>query len=255
MFHYEKLMVVQLERLKSQFGIEGVKAEFEAEGSGFNDIARLRRTTASLGIPLHVKIGGVEAIRDIHDCVELGVDGIIAPMVESPFGAHKFVQSIRKVGVEGKMHFSINVETQSAVNCIDGILDCIQGVVQNITIGRTDLSGSYFDPEIGPNSPAITEIVGEVCRKAIPMGFKVTMGGSLNSESVRIFRDRPEIANHLHHMESRKVIMRTNLLLESPQILKEALHFEEQYILSKKEYMDMRIGSEMSRLTNLKTRC
>lgn len=253
-FQNEARLVGQLLRLKDEFGLAGIKAEFEAEGSGFNDLVRLRRITAKADVELHVKIGGVEAVRDIMDCAELGVDGMIAPMVESAFGAAKFVESVRKLGLQDFCHYSINVETRAAVEGLEGILERIRGLVSNVTIGRTDLSGSYLDPEIVPNCPFITERVAEIAAKARAMGFTATMGGSLDADSVRIFRERSEIAADLQRMETRKIILPTRRLLERPEALREALHFEELYVLSKKEFLDMRIASEMKRLTNLKTR-
>jgi len=253
-FQRETQMLEQLNKLKAQFGLAGIKAEFEAEGSGFNDLVRLRRVTARAGVELHVKIGGVEAIRDIMDCAELGVDGMIAPMVESPFGAKKFVESIKSLGLLNHFHYSINVETKAAVEQLDAILEAISGVVSNITIGRTDLSGSYLDETIKPNTSFITETVKTIATKARNAGFTATMGGSLNADTVKIYQDRQDVACLLHRMESRKVILPTATLLQNPDSLKEALHFEELYILSKKEFLDMRVASEMKRLTNLKTR-
>jgi 2-keto-3-deoxy-L-rhamnonate aldolase RhmA len=251
---FENKMIVQLKKLRDEYGLGGIKAEFEAEGSGFNDLVRLRRVTAKLNIQLNVKIGGVEAIRDLHDCAELGVDGIIAPMVESPFGAKKFVESIKALGIQNLFHISINVETASAVAVLDEIISQIKGIVHNITIGRTDLSGSYFDPAVKPNSPFISGVVKDVSARAHEAGITATMGGSINSETIRLFNEDPEIAKYLIRMETRKVIMPTNVMLNNKNALKEALLFEELYILSKKEFFDLRINSEMGRLTNLKTR-
>lgn len=253
-FHREVQLAEQLRHLKSQYGLAGIKAEFEAEGSDFNDLVRLRRVTAAAGIELHVKIGGVEAIRDIMDCAELGVDGIIAPMVESAFGGHKFVESLRTLGLAGHFHSSINIETRAAVQNLDSILKEVAGVVKNITIGRTDLSGSYFDEAVKPNSAFITETVKEIATKANSAGFTTTMGGSLNADTIKIYQGREDVASLLYRMETRKVILPTSTLLTHPEALKEALFFEELYILSKKEFLDMRVASEMKRLTNLKTR-
>ena len=55
-------------------------------------------------------------------------------------------------------------------------------------------------------------------------------------------------------METRKVILPTNTFLRKPNALSEALKFEELYILYKKEMLDLRISSEISRLSILKTR-
>ena len=84
-FNLEKKLSNQLVRLKD-LGLCAVKAEFEAEGASFRDLLRLRRFTAEQNIPLYLKIGGVEALRDLKDALDLSVDGVIAPMVESPFG-------------------------------------------------------------------------------------------------------------------------------------------------------------------------
>ena len=91
MFGLEQKIFNQLIRLKEEYALQGVKAEFEAEGSSFRDLVRLRRITNKLNLPLYLKIGGVEAIRDIKDSLEIGVDGLIAPMVESAFGDRKSV--------------------------------------------------------------------------------------------------------------------------------------------------------------------
>ena len=75
-----------LKLLKQNYRLAGIKAEFEAEGSSVNDIARLKILTNKIGTKLKVKIGGVEAVNDIYNCISLNVDGIIAPMVETEFG-------------------------------------------------------------------------------------------------------------------------------------------------------------------------
>lgn len=147
-FELEEKLDAQLARLKEDFGLYAVKAEFEAEGASFRDLLRLRRLTAGQKVPLYLKIGGVEALRDIKDALDLGVDGLIAPMVESPFGVVKFVSAVESVFGRRKIYKSINIETRGAVEQIDEILDVTQGRIDNVTVGRTDLSQSYFDSEI-----------------------------------------------------------------------------------------------------------
>ncbi|MDC0152853.1 hypothetical protein OAI81_01130, partial [Candidatus Pelagibacter sp.] len=72
-----------INKLKKENNLIGVKSEFESEGSSIEDIARLKILATKVKTKLYVKIGGVEAKNDIYKCVELGVDGIIAPMVET----------------------------------------------------------------------------------------------------------------------------------------------------------------------------
>ena len=56
-FKSEKNLENQLMLLKKEFGLCAIKAEFEAEGSSFRDIIRLRRITLAQGVPLYLKIG------------------------------------------------------------------------------------------------------------------------------------------------------------------------------------------------------
>ena len=80
----------EIEDLKKFTNFFAIKAEYEAEGSDNNEIQFLRTLTKAANLKFFVKIGGVEAKNDIFNCIKIGVDGIIAPMVESRFGVFKF---------------------------------------------------------------------------------------------------------------------------------------------------------------------
>ena len=71
-FELENKLADQLSFIKDKSGLVAVKAEFEAEGSSFRDLIRLRVLTARKNVPY------------TKDAMELGVDGLIAPMVGSP---------------------------------------------------------------------------------------------------------------------------------------------------------------------------
>ncbi len=75
-FELENKLADQLSFIKDKNGLFAVKAEFEAEVSSFRDLMRLRVLTARKNVPLYLKIGGVEALRDIKDAMELEVDGL-----------------------------------------------------------------------------------------------------------------------------------------------------------------------------------
>ena len=96
-----------------------MKSEFESEGASFRDLVRLRRWSARQDIALHLKIGGVEALRDIKDALELGVDGLIAPMVESPFGVTKFINAVESVFSGRGIYKSINIGFVSSNRVFD----------------------------------------------------------------------------------------------------------------------------------------
>lgn len=254
MYSIEKKLYEQLIKLKDGFNIQGIKAEFEAEGSTFRDIARLRRITSKADIRLFLKIGGVEAVRDIKDSLELGVDGLIAPMVETKFGLHKFVEAYKAIYKDHRIHLSINIETRNAVDEIDSILDYAKGNIDNITLGRTDLSASYFDPGVVPDSAAVIKLIKLIGQKARAKGFTFTVGGSISVATIQKLKQYPFCEEYICNIETRKVILPTGAAISGEDSIREALKFEELYILSKKEFGDLFIESEISRLMKLTRR-
>jgi len=253
-FNLEQKLSNQLLKLKD-LGVCAVKAEFEAEGATFRDILRLRLLTVKRNVPLYLKIGGVEALRDLKDALDLGVDGVIAPMVESPFGVVKFSEAVESVFGGRKLFKSINIETREAVERIDEILEVARGKVDNVTIGRTDLSRSYFDSVVQPESDFILDLIERLSYKIQSAGLILTVGGSLTSQSVRSFEERKErFGSRLSSMETRKIVFPANLMLENKNIIKESLRFEEIYLRFKLECEAWLSRGDQERLTKLKTR-
>jgi len=255
MYGIERQLYNQLCKLRDQYDLKGIKAEFEAEGSSFRDLMRLRRLTSKADVELYLKIGGVEAIRDIKDGLEIGVDGLIAPMVESKFGAKKFHESLLQIYGTHSINSTLNIETKGAITQLDDILEFACGKFDNITIGRSDLTSSYFDQEISPDSNSIFNLLENVAPKIVKKGLTLTIGGSISSDTIKIINLKfPSLKEFIYKLETRKVILPTSVFFNKKDALKEALIFEELYILSKKEFSDIQISSEISRLTELKRR-
>jgi hypothetical protein len=256
MYGTEKQLFHDLSALKANYGLLGVKAEFEAEGSSFEDLVRLRRITASLGVELHLKIGGVEAFRDIKDAVTLGVDGLIAPMVESPFGLFKFLECVDKVFPPDSIRLAINVETRQAADSLDAILDLGAGRIHGVTIGRTDLSASWMDPAVKPDTPFVMDLVRSIAARVADRGLEVTVGGSIQAASLPLFAGLGPVAGAIRALETRKVMLPTALLVSErgPEALKVALAFERHYIESKREIHEVFLRDETARLTKLSQR-
>ena len=81
----ERKMVAVLTDLRENHHVNGVKAEFEAEGTRLEEAMRLKEVVSAAGIGLTIKIGGCEALRDMYECRVLGVARIVAPMIESAY--------------------------------------------------------------------------------------------------------------------------------------------------------------------------
>ena len=97
MNNLEKKMVDTLIDLKENHHVIGVKAEFEAEGTRLEEALRLKEVITRAGLDLTIKIGGCEAIKDMYDARTIGVNTIVAPMIETEYAMQKFVQATKFV--------------------------------------------------------------------------------------------------------------------------------------------------------------
>ena len=236
--------------LKKRYKIKGIKAEFEAEGSSNENISKLRALTNKVDVELHTKIGGVEAINDIYSSIECGVDGIIAPMVETGFALVKFIESIKKLNLKKKPFLSINIESETGLKNIDDILKRSNNFINNITVGRSDLSMSYFNKKIDQNSQLIQKNIFIISKKAKKFNLSCTIGGGINKQTVKLYKNNKHISL-VRKIETRKVIFEKNIFLKNCKPLNNAVDFETKYILYKREILDFKMKSEISRLTKL----
>lgn len=254
MISTETQMFEQLKTLKLNHKLHGVKAEFEAEGSSFRDLMRLCRVVNRLDLGVYLKIGGVEAKTDVKNALELDVKGLIAPMVESKFGLKKFVDITKEVYGDQPVHKAFNIETKGAIDNLDEILDFAAGRMDHVTVGRSDLSRSYFDNAVTPDSPYIFELlmhIGEACKER---DLKMTVGGSVSANTIRILGENPDLRDLIDFVETRKVILPTESWFESDNVIAEVLKFEKLYIESVANLYQQLIAADLKRLDQLSNR-
>lgn len=255
MYGWENEVHSQLVRLRDEFGVRWIKAEFEAEGSSFRDVARLRRLTGQAGLGLLLKIGGCEGVRDLRDALELGADALVAPMIESPFALSKFWDAVVQVyGTGPRPRLAFNLETRTGSDNLEAILDYGNDKLDGLTIGRTDLAGSYLDPWITPDSSFLLAEVEQIVLRAQARAWEVWMGGSLSHKSVDLLRGHPVLAQTITHFETRKVVLPAESLFEGPEALDAALRFEELWLLSRQQIVGGALAVDSRRLEVLQTR-
>lgn len=162
--------------------LKAMKVETEAEGASRSDFNFYRRAAHSLSVPLHVKIGGVEAVSDIKFLHNLGVDGLIAPMVESRFAAEKFFDATDGLGFEWR---ALTIESETAVANLQPIIElAIQAGVTGITIGRGDLAAS-LGKKGEEDSDYVLKTVADVATIVNEAGIRLTIGGNMQISSVQ----------------------------------------------------------------------
>jgi hypothetical protein len=151
---------------------------------------------------LSIKIGGCEAKRDIVDCIDIGCDTIVAPMIESQFALKKFLNSLNQYGYNREKGF--NLETINAYRCLDE-LSYEFNKLDFVTVGRVDFVGSLNKDRNFVNTDEMYDIVENIFIKARENNTKCYLGGAISIES-RDFIGKLLHNNLLDKFETRYII-------------------------------------------------
>lgn len=254
----ERTMVDVLKDLKQNHHVVGIKAEFEAEGTRLEEALRLKEVCMKADLGLTIKIGGCEALRDMYECRVIGVERVVAPMVESAYSLEKFLAAAKMAFPKNERQdivFAVNVETISACRAFDQMLalpmiDLLGGVV----MGRVDLTGSMKLNRDDINSPEVFEITRDLLVKAKTKSLETAIGGGVSAHSLPFFRDLP--AGMLDRYETRKVIFGCPAALGNGAdkgILK-AVGFELLWLKNKRDYYKAISEEDDQRLVMLESR-
>jgi 4-hydroxy-2-oxoheptanedioate aldolase len=234
----EYQMIDLLHELK-QYGAIEIKAEFEAEGSRLEELMRLSDVASRAGIPIILKIGGVEAITDIYNALLIGAKGIIAPMAETGFAVSKFLNAIEVFVADDNrrdIEFAINIETITAYNNLDDILGLNNiNLLSGITIGRGDLVESMKMKRNEVDRSEILEMSKHIGNKVKAKGLKLAVGGSITGKSEEFLRTLIE-SDLLDKFETRKVAFETKNCNDIIAGIELALNFELLWLKSKRRY-------------------
>lgn len=232
----EEKMLYILEDLKENYHVSGIKAEFEAEGSRFDEVLRLKDSISKIDLDLTIKIGGCEAISDMREAKNLSPAVIVAPMVETPYAMKKFVNAIDNVFTEKEnIKFYINTETITGFNNFNDMVTSddfkkLDGVV----LGRGDMTSSIGLTRDDVNSEQIYNIAYSISNIMNEQNKNFIVGGGVSVESLPFFKRLP----YLSGFQTRKVIFDSKALLSNQAdkgILK-AIGFEIMWLKNKQEY-------------------
>ena len=254
----ERGMVATLKDLKARHHVIGIKAEFEAEGTRIEEALRLKEVISRAGLGLTLKVGGCEALRDIYEARTIGVERIVAPMVETPFALQKFLRAVDLAFPEDELQdvqFSVNIETETAYRAFPEMLRIPEvGRLGSIVVGRVDLTGSMGLARGDVNSETIFRITSDLVTQARAAGLECAVGGGVSAESMAFLRELPN--GGVHRFETRKVIFGCPAALgpdAAAGILK-AVGFELLWLKNKRGYYGLIAQEDHQRLQMLEAR-
>jgi hypothetical protein len=253
----ERKMVHQLQDLRENHHVIGVKAEFEAEGTRMEEAMRLKDVVSSAGLGLTIKVGGCEAVRDMYEARVIGVERVVGPMVESPWALHKFLAAAKlafPASERDDVQFAANIETVTAVENLDAMFELSEiDELDGVVLGRVDMSGSLGLSRDDVNCQQMLDVTRRVFQAAKVKGLECAMGGGVAKEALPFMR---ELGDLLDRYETRKVIFGCPAALDADAeagILK-AVGFELMWLKNKRDFYGSIYEEDRTRIEMLEAR-
>jgi len=255
----EKKMVDALKDLRDSFAVAGVKAEFEAEGTRTEELMRLKEICLAAGVSLTLKIGGCEAVRDMCDARAVGVDHLVAPMVETPFALRKYLRAKDLAfpkDEQEQIEFLVNIETGLAASNFAAMLELPESSqLDGIVIGRSDLTGSLDIDRREIDGERVFQLVRGVLVEARRRKLTCVIGGTITAASLD-FLGRLCREELLDRFETRKVCFacREALAGNAAEGIRRSLGFELLWLENKSDYYRAISREDEKRIAALRQR-
>ena len=255
----ESKMLDILKMLRQEYGALAVKAEFEAEGTRTDELLRLISLARQADLEVGLKIGGCEAVRDLIESKQFGVEYIIAPMVETAYALRKFIEAKNKVYSKEQQaytDFLFNLETITSCNALDDLVRVAksQDGLEGIVFGRVDFVGSNNQTRGDIDAEPMTRrivAVGDMCKKN---GLDFVVGGAVSVDSLAELKKIKAV--HLTRFETRKVVFDAGALeiADINKGLQQTVYFELLWLKNKRDYYGAIMCEDSARIDMLENR-
>lgn len=160
-----------------------VALKFSTEDEGLSEEALLARFSR-IGdeIPIFLKIGGPDARADIALAVRYDLEGVVGPMIETPYAAQNFLKAVHSVPGADRLAKGVNLETIAASRAAAEILAGCEGKLTSVTIGRADMAASL---SAGTEDEATWAASEAILRAAREAKIPVAVGGGVTPRTAR----------------------------------------------------------------------
>ena len=241
MNQYEKRMLAILEAGRADHGFASVKAEFEAEGTRVDELLRLLELARRAGLKVGIKIGGCEAIRDLIECKQYGVEYVIAPMVETPYALAKYAAAVKKVFSDASeradIGFLFNLETITTYRALAEMVPVAAEHGLGMVFGRVDFAGSMDRERDFVDSEDMTAHILAAATAARDNGLPMVVGGAVSPDSIPSLKRILDV--RLDRFETRKIIFDADTALNGTDLLAGlglAMEFELLWLKNKRDH-------------------
>ena len=212
---------------------------------------------ADLGLGL--KIGGCEAMRDLMEARQIGVEYVIAPMIESPYALSKYIDAKNIVYTDDEQQdtrFLFNMETEAAFQHLPELVRMAQADkgANGIVFGRVDFTLSTGRHRDDINSDVITDYCMQTAKVLTGTDQDFVVGGGVSMDALDALRRIRTV--YLSRFETRKVIF-DGASLDGGNLEKglvEAVHFELLWLLNKRQYYSAIEQEDAKRIEMLEER-
>jgi 2-keto-3-deoxy-L-rhamnonate aldolase RhmA len=159
----------------------------------------------------------------------MGINGVIAPMVETPFALSKFIDMMEDFPDRADAY--IVIESKTSYDNIDTILKNGEGKLKGIVVGRSDFSKSYNLNKSEVDSGFIYDKVEDILTKAKKHNYITILGGSVSTRSTQFIKDMYS-KGLLDRIETRNVVIGLNKtnIINIDKVIQKALDFEIEWL-------------------------
>ena len=214
-----------LRNLSKNSHLVALKTGTEIEDMSANEVKVMRDISWGV-LPLTVKIGGAEARQDIRSMLSLGVDCLLAPMIESVYALSCFVETSLSIQDEyrRKVNLAFNLETIVAVQSLDNLIETNAfSQIAQVTIGRDDLSKSMH---LSIDDEEVIRVAQESVKKVKSKKKLTSLGGGLSTQNIK----RIAYAVDSDYLNTRHLTFENNndFKARAERILPELLNWEKR---------------------------